>query len=486
MTMKQSSSRPITIELGPKFGLNGGDVGRIRDGQVSWFGMEEMTDFIFRLEIPLEVLGVSSHSPPNDGSPYSPSSLLSFSPCDDVTVQGISPDSVLRDVLLGGGEIGMNVDSLSRSVVFPDVDEYTFIEALQNRIDIEDESLDALKRSLLVPVFDDTLDNVAATRAQQLLSENIRRHELNHVNRLINPETALWREFELYWRSVLVGTSQRLPPDSLTRLATVYTTPSHFIVEFLAMLAEDYTIGNPPVQQAVKEAVTAQRGVAGKVMQFIEEHDIDPIAFWKTLRSPTGEQYCDLWLAYILDKLRSGFSLSEISPAEFHDEYDTAPASYGDIVRDTEARTEFVDHIRDICFGPVFESIRLKFTGERFVLERTWVSLNPDVSDAKQRLSVRQALFRRAFLPAFGAESGLGHILNARETAAERVICGMSLDEISLFDVTLPSPEQLSESLATAHESAVDALLGSQASVEDLEAWLNDPEYGEQAQRDQL
>ena len=484
--MKQSSSRPITIELGPKFGSNGGDVGRIRNGQVSWFDMGEMTDFIFGLEIPLEVLGVSPHSSPNESSPSSPSSLLSFNQCGDVTVQGISPGSVLRDMLLGEGKMGINVDSLSRSVVLTDVDERTFIEALQNRSDIEGESLDALKRSLIVPVFYDNLDDAAATRAQQLLSENIRRHELNHVNRLINPETALWREFELYWRSILVGISQRLPPDSLTRLATVYTTPSHYIVELLAVLAEDYTIGNPPVQQTVKEVVTAQRGVVGKVMQFIEEHDIDPDAFRKTLRSPTGEQYCDLWLAYVLDKLRSGYSLFEIDAPEFHGEYDTAPASYGDIVRDTETRTEFVDHIRDICFGPVFESIRLKFAGERFVLERAWISLNPDVSDAEQRLSVRRALFRRMFLPVFGTESGLDYILNARETAVERVICGASLDEVPLFDVALPSPKRLSESLATAHESSVDALLGSQASVEDFQAWLNDPEYAERAQRGQL
>lgn len=486
--MKQPSSPPITIELGPKFGSDGGDVGRIRNGQVSWLGMGEMADFIFGLEIPLELDAVTPHFPSNDGSPYSPSSFLSFNPFADVTVRGISPDSILRDALLSGGDIGMNVDSLSRSVVLTDVDERTFIEALQSRSDIEGESLDAVKRSLLVPMFYDALDDASAARAQQLLSENIRRHELNHVNRLINPETALWREFELYWRSILVGISQRLPPDSLTRLATVYTTPSHYIVELLAMLAEDYTIGNPPVQQVVREAVTAQRGVVGKIIRFLEDHDIDSDAFRETLRSPTGEQYCDLWLAYVLDKLRSGYSLSEVNPTEFHDEYDTVAASYGDIVRDTETRTEFVNHIRDVCFGPAFESIRLKFIDEQFVLERAWISLNPDVSDAEQRLSVRRALFRRLFLSTFGAESGLDYILDARETAVERVITGTSLDEVPLFDVTLPSPERLDESLATAHESVVGALLGSQASVKDLQAWLNEPEYADRAaaQRGQL
>lgn len=483
--MKQPSSRPITIELGPKFGSPDSDVGRIRNGQVSWFGMEEMTDFIFGLEIPLELDAVTPHFPSNDGSPYSPSSFLSFTPSADVTVRGVSPDSILRDALLSGGDIGMNVDSLSRSVVLTDVDGRTFIEALRRRSDIEDESLDAVKRSLLVPMFYDALDDASAARAHQLLAENIRRHELNHVNRLINPETALWREFELYWRSILVGISQSLPSDSLTRLATVYTTPSHHIVELLAVLAEDYTIGNPPVQQAVREAVTAQRGVVGKVMRFIEDHDIDSDAFRETLRSPTGEQYCDLWLAYVLDKLRSGCSLSEISSTKFHDEYDTVPASYGDIVRDSETRTEFVNHIQDICFGPVFESIRLKFIDEQFVLERAWISLNPAVSDAEQRLSVRRALFRRLFLSTFGTESGLDHILDARETAVERVITGTSLDEVPLFDVALPSPERLDESLTTAHESAVDALLDSQASVEDLQEWLNTPEYAERVQQGQ-
>ena len=473
-----SSSQPITVELGPTFGANDADIDRIRNSQVNWFDMGTTADFIFALEIPLEVVGVAASPPANDSSLGSPPSSLTFAP-RDVTVRGITPDSSVRNLLLAGGEMQTSVDSLSRSILVTSGDERSFLNALRKQAEIDTKSLDALKRALLVPSFYDKFSDAAADRARRLLATNIRRHELNHVNCLINPETALWREFELYWRSILVGAKPRTwrDPAFLNRFARLYATPSYFVIELLAMMSEDYTRGEPSIKRTVETSVASRRGAAGELMRFVEEHNIDSNALRETLRSPVGEQFCDLWLAYVLNELRDGCSLSEISEDKFHNYCLTALDSSDDIICDPETRALFIDFMRERCFGPVFEVVRLDVIDERFVLERAWYSLNPDVSDAGSRLAVRRALYRRQFLSLFGSESGLNDVRSDRETAVERVIRGASLDEVALFDLVSPSTEQLSESLVAAHEATAAALLGSQATSEDLHIWLNDPDY---------
>ena len=476
------SSQSVTIELGPTFGSHGGDVGRVRSGQISWIDEMEMSvEPIFTLDIPLEVVGVAASGPSAlDDSVRSPPSLLTFTPCGDVTVEGITPDSAVRDVLLGGDEMGMSVDSLSRSVILTDIDERTFVETLRSRADIDPEGLAALKHALLVPTFyeSDDLNEEAATQAQKLLTENIRQHEREHIRCLIDPETAIWREFELYWRSISAGIQSQCRPEFLRRLARVYTIPSHFTAELLAIVAEDYTTDNPIANRAVETKVAARRGVVETLWQFIDDHNIDTDLLDEMLRSPVGEQYCDLWLAYILDEFRSGRSLAEIDASGFHDTCTPQTATYGDRVRDPETRTAFVDYICELCYGPVFELIRLKFVDGTFVLERAWFSLNTGVSDAERLLAVRRALFRRQFLPTFGTQSGLDDILDAREAAVEEVIRGAPLDEVSLFDVSLPSSEQLTNHLMATQQSNVEALLGPRATTDHLTTWLNDPEFG--------
>lgn len=482
ITMSNSNmSQFVTIELGPTFGSTSSDIGRVRSSQVSWIDeLDVTTKPIFTFEIPLELVGVAADetSVSSDSLRSSPSSLT-FALAGDVTMRGITPDSAVRDVLFAGGSVNMSVDSLSRSVILTDVDERSFIDAVQTRTDIDTESLDTLKRDLLVPTFYDQFDDVAATKAQTLLTENIQRHERQHVDSLIDPTTALWREFELYWRSILVGANPRTwrRPDFLERLAALYSIPSYFVNELIAMLGEDYTADDPAIRQAVETSVASQRGVEGVLLQFIENHSIDTDLLLETLKSPIGEQYCDLWLAFVLDELRSGRSLDEIDATDFHRTCDVVATSYDDVVRNPETRAEFVDFICERCLGPVFELVRLKFVSGTFVLERTWVSLNPNVSDAENLLAVRRALYRRQFLSTFSAESGLDTILNAREGAVKQIIRGSSLSEVSLFDVSYPSPTQLAEDLQAAQETAAEVLLGPQATIEDLTAWLNDAEY---------
>lgn len=476
--MSNRASSSITIDLGPTFGS---DIERVRDGQISWLDdMDGHADPIFTFEIPLELRGVvpTASTTDTDSVQMAPTAL-EFSQCGDGVVRGIQPDSLLREILCAGGGMNMSVDSLSRSILLTDVDERTFIDRLQARADTTAEWLDTLRRKLLVPAFFDVLDDATATRATTQLKANIREHEREHVRCLIEPSTALWRELELYWCSVLLCTKSLTwrHPDVLNRIAALYGTPSHFTAEVLAILNEPYAIDNPAINRAVDSDIAAQRGTGEALLQFFTEHTIDTETFASILRSPEGEQYCDLWLAYILDHLRSGESLGGVSITDFHDHLGTEADPYGDAISDPEFRTEFVDFIRARSRGPVFEQVRLKFVDDEFVLERAWYSLNARGSDVESLVAVRRVLFRRQFFPQFAAASGLDAIHDKRETAVKDVIHGASFDDVPLFDISSPSPEGLRDDLISTHESVAPAFLGPHATADDLQKWLNDPDY---------
>jgi hypothetical protein len=470
----------ITIELGPTFGK---DTNRVRNGQVSWLNDIDHLDSepILSVEIPLELVGAAA-SVVSDrrASARSPSSSLTFSPSGEMAVSGVTPDSSVRDRLSMSGTSGTGVDSLSRSVLLTDIDERTFIEAITSRTDIDAEGLAALKRDLLVPTFYDRFDDDTADKATTLLKTNIRQHERAHVRSLITPDTALWRELELYWRSILLGANPHTwtDPGFVSRFAGLYTIPSRFTNELLAMLTEEYTLAEPRVQRAVENGVAAQRGTENVLLQFIENHTLDRAALIETIRSPVGEQFCDLWVAYVLSELRGGRSLDEIDAAGFYTTCSPSTAGYDEIVRDPETRTQFIDFIRERLVGPVFELVRLTFEEGTFALERAWHSLNPGVSAAESLLAVRRVLYRREFVSTFGTASGLDEIRAEREANVERIIHGASLDNVSLCDVSHPPPDDIAQWSSTAAENAATALLGSTATPEELQLWLNDPDYG--------
>lgn len=473
----QQSSHPITINLGPTFGS---DLARVRNGQISWLDdIEGTTDPIFTLEIPLELADVVSNTWTTDPTQMDPTSL-EFTQRGDVTVQGIQLDPHTRDILSAGGGMSMSVDSLSRSILLTDVDERTFIDKLQARTSISGEGLDALRRKLLVPALFDVLDDATATQTTTQLKANIRAHEREHVRCLIEPSTALWRELELYWCSVLTCTKSRTwrRPDVLNRLAALYGTPSRFTAELLAIFNEPYAIDNPAIERAADTDIATQRGIGDRLLQFLSEHNIDPDAFAEVLRSPEGEQFCDLWLAYVLDHLRFGGSLNSIDASDFHDLQTTAAAPYDDPICDPEFRSSFIDFIRAQSRGPVFELVRLKFVDDEFVLERAWYSLNNRVSAAESLVAVRRVLARRQLFPLFAKQSGLEAIRAKREDAITDIIQGASFDETSLFDISPPDPSALRDHFISAHETVATALLGSMASEDDLHTWLNESDYG--------
>lgn len=475
---EQSLSQSITVDLGPTYGS---DVDRIRNGQLSWLTeMDGINDPIFTVEIPLELVGVVSESVGNATSTTQtvPTSL-EFAQCGDVIVRGTRPDSYTLDILCTGGGMNMSIDSLSRSILLTDIDERTFVDTLESRSDIDEEYINAIRQKLLVPTLYEQHDDTVATQATMMLKENIRRHERAHVRCLIDPTTALWRELELYWRSIFLCADHSTWHDTnfLTRLVDFYTTPSRFTVELLAMLSEDYATDNRTVRRAISNSVAGHRGTDGILSRITDDYNIDNAALSETLRSPTAEQYCDLWLAYVIDRLQSGASLAEIDASDFHSTCAPRAEPLSKAVSDPETRSDFIDVIRARCFGPVFELVCLKFVENTFVLERVWYSLNPEVSPYEQCVAVRRTLFRRAFLSRYNTESGLQSILKRRESAVENIINGASLAEVSLFDIPTPSPDQLASHLAAAYNTTATALFGPQATIEDVRLWLNDPEY---------
>jgi hypothetical protein len=473
----QYPSSPIKIDLGPTFGS---DIDRIRNGQISWLSEIEGGDgLIFSLEIPLELVGSVSDAK-STSNPMESLTSLKFVPRGDVKVQGTQPDSHIREILCAGGGMNMSVDSLSRSILLTDVDERTFIDKLQERPDTTAEGLDVLRRKLLVPALFNALDDTTATQATTQLKENIQHHEREHVRCLIDPETALWRELELYWCSVLICTKSLTwhHSDVLNRLVALCGTPSRFTAELLAMLNEPYPMDNPAIERAVSTDITAQRGTGGALLQFLDEHNINTGKFTAILRSPEGEQYCDLWLAYVIDHLRSGGTLEDIDPTDFHDRLDMAATPYGDAIADPDFRTQFVDFIRTRSRGPVFEQVRLKFVDDEFVLERAWYSLNDRTSGTEHLVAVRRVLFRRLFFSQFTDSSGLDTIRTKREAAVEDIIHGESFDEMSLFEISSPDPAELRDQLISTYETVAPAFLGPQATADDLQQWLTDPEYG--------
>lgn len=469
--MRDQHSSSFTVDLGPTFGS---DINRIRNGQVSWLANFDGIDSpIFTLEMPLELVGVPNVEPRTTTS-------LEFVQQGAVTIRGVEPDSSTRDILCTGGKMTMSVDSLSRSILLTDVDERTFIDALQAQTEIATEQLATLRRTLLVPALFDVLDDTTATETTTQLKRNIRAHEREHVRCLIEPESALWRELELYWCSVLLCTKSLTWRHSgfLDRLVALYGIPSRFTAEILAILNEPYEIDNPAINRAVELDIAEQRGTVNTLVQFLDEYAVDLETFRATLRSPEGEQYCDLWLAYVLDYIRSGGTLAEIDPTDFHKRLDPMMEPHGEPICDPSVRTEFIDFIQARSRGPVVELVRLKFIDGEFVLERTWCSLNDHVSNTESLIAVRRVLFRRQFFSRFIANSELQTIRDDREAAVERVIQGASLTDVTLFEHSLPAPDDLRTQLHSAYETIAPALLGAEASVDDLRRWLNDPDYG--------
>jgi hypothetical protein len=468
----QRSSPRITIDIESVRGFSDGEA------PLDWLvNLEERYNPIFTVEIPLELVDVIDTE--NGVLEQSSSPSLVFVPCNSENVQGVMPDMYTHDALRTNGELGTEVDSLSRSVHATDLDAATVIDTLQTQTDIYEEHLDALKHNLHNPAFSSQLNTDAVGRTSQLLRDNVRRHEREHIRCLLDPMAAIWRELELYQLSVTLASSpQRWNDlDFLDTFATLYAIPNCYVAEILAMSTEDYTTADSTVQRAVESYVASQNETQAELLRFIDRHNIDMTSLVDTLRSPVGELYCDFWLAYIIDQVRAGETLAEIDAAGFRASCNPPIDSIG-LQSPDRSRETLVDSFNDRWKGPVAEFVCLTFVNDGFVLRRSWISMNPSASDVENLLSVRRALFRRRFLSFFVAKSGLDAVLDARTPLIGEILWGTPLSDVSLFRRSSPPPKHLAGFLGQAHDTARDTLLSPQATTDDLNAWFNDPDYG--------
>lgn len=477
--MNNHNPSRITLDLGPAFDF---ESNLTQTDQLSWLDeIGETASHIFTLQIPLKLDGVHGTRPTMNHSSSGASPVsLTFVQSGEVTVQGVEPDLYVCDALCAGGRMGLGIDSLSRSILMNDIDESAVMNALRMHSNIDVEWLiESLQRNLLVPGVSDVLNDQAATQATKVVQENVRRHEREHMRCLLNPSTALWHELHLYYRLLLLSAqlSTWRDPAFLNTTAIRYTIPSRFTVEILAMLQEDYSMLEPEVRRVVKQRVIAQRGAEGDLLQFIERQNIDADTLVEMLWSPIGQIYCDIWLGYIIDRVRSGYSLANIDATDFCRHLNVPLVKDGEGVFDPENRKDIIDYMDDRCLGPVTELVRLK-SNDDFVLERAWFSMETDLSDSVNLLAVRRALFRRVFLSCFGDESGLDDQLDVRETAINHIIHGESFTNVQLFNMTPPSPAQLVDSLESARATAITTLLGPTAGVAELNKWLDQPRFG--------
>lgn len=471
------SSQSVTIDSSALFGT-GAHIGDLQDGHFNWLDDPSYTH-IFTLTMPLEVVNRTTQEKTESSAPsQSTPPSLEFIIKDDRKVRGVTPDQHIFDILCTGDKFSTGVDMLSRSVFLTDINS-TGIDRLQTQFETNPNIYDMNGQTFLGPQFDTDLNGEAATRASKLLTTNVVRHEREHVRCLIDLRTALWRELELYCRSVLLAAKPQFwyHTDYPEQLAAQYMIPSRFTTELLAILREDYTTADSVIQQTVEQYVTTHRGAEGDLLRFISQQEIDTQAFEELVRTPIGETYCDLWLAYLVDKLRSGYSVDEIDAAPFRDRVAAERDVYYHIARDQDARNELIHLIHDVCVGgPVFEIVRLRFDGT-FHLERSWFSMDTETSDEERILGVRQALYRRLFFSQFNTTSSLTDILVEREQAVARIIRGKSIANETLFDASYSIPD-FTDHLEAARATAVETILGATASVQDLHTWLNEPGYG--------
>lgn len=473
MTQKRSSPR-ITIDIESIRGFCDSE-----DPSCWLTNLDDQYNSIFTVEIPLELSDITDTTTESSALQQSSSTSLVFVPSDSETVQGVTPDMYTRDALRSNGELETRVDSLSRSIHATDLDTTTVIDTLQTQTDIHTARLDALKRDLLNHEFAQ-LNTDAATQASTLLRDNVRRHEREHIRCLLDPTTSIWRELELFQRAVTLTASPRRwnDLDFLDAFATLYAIPNCHMAEVLAVLTEDYTVADSAVQRAVESYVASQNETQAEFLRFIERHDLDTDDFIETLRSPIGELYCDFWLAYVIDRVRAGDSLDEIDAAGFQTACNPPTDSIGLRSIEGQSRETLVESFNNRWKGPVAEFVCLTSVNDRFVLKRSWISMNPSASDAENLLAVRRALFRRRFLSTFMSESGVDAVLDVRTPLVERILWGASLDDVSLFRRSSPPPKYLADHLGPAHDTARETLLGSQSTTADLDGWFNDPEFG--------
>jgi len=469
-------SNIFQVKLGPTFGE---DVARIRGRSCTLPTQGEYTP-IFEFTIPLELHTDPVQFDQND-IPY----VRFTANSEDCHINNstAAPDEVVSDRLLQGGTIATSVDSLSRSFIHQPASETTLLRLLEQEQAVSASVLEAIRKQLVTPLLSDDLSQSQARSARNLLSQNIRSHEAQHVRDLIDPRTAMWKETELLWQFQLIAASPHaLDNESIVkRIAVLYAIPRQFLTELSALVTEQYEISDPQIESVLTNRVSKQRGSEQQLLEYFERHNLSSEELTSILDCDAAEQYGDIWILYVLKHLNQGRRFDNITSISFLEEMDIqSPAQYIGIenMPDSELsalRDDFIDLVFAHLYGPAFEVISFDTnnTGE-FEIRRQWFNTNPTVDGDEHLLAVRRGLFFRAFMSEFRSLTNLTSLRTEVKKMISRTLSGYNVSlSPPLFEI---DPEKVAENLRKSLRNTGEELIGT-TERKYLAQWLDDPNY---------
>lgn len=469
-------SNIFQVKLGPTFGE---DIARIRGRSCTLPTQGEYTP-IFEFTIPLELHTAPVQFDQND-IPYV--RFTANSEDYHINNSAAAPDEVVSDRLLQGGTIATSVDSLSRSFIHQPASETTLLRFLEQEPAVSASVLEAIRKQLVTPLLSDDLSQSQARSARNLLSQNIRSHETQHVRDLIDPRTAMWKETELLWQFQLIAASPRaLDNESIVkRIAVLYAMPRQFLTELSALVTEQYETSDPQIESVLTNRVSEQRGPEQQLLEYFDRHNLSSEELTSILDCDAAEQYGDIWILYVLKQLNQGRRFDNITSISFLEEMDIqSPGQYMGIenMPDSELsalRDDFIDLVFAHLYGPAFEVISFDTsdTGE-FEIRRQWFNTNPTVDGDEQLLAVRRALFLRAFMSEFRSLTNLTSLRTEVKKMISRTLSGYNVSlSPPLFEI---DPEKVAEDLRRSLRNTGEDLIGT-TERKYLAQWLDDPNY---------
>ncbi|WP_251344642.1 hypothetical protein [Haloplanus halophilus] len=469
-------SNIFQVKLGPTFGE---DVARIRGRSCALPTQGEYTP-IFEFTIPLELHTSPVQFDQND-IPYV---RFTANPEDyHINNSTVAPDTVISDRLLQGGTIATSVDSLSRSFVHQPASETALLRTLEQEPTVSASVLEEIRRQLVTPLLSDDLSQTQARSARELLSQNIRTHEAQHLRDLIDPRTAMWKETELLWQFQLIAASSHaLNNESIVkRIAVLYAIPRQFLTELSALVTEELETEDPEVESVITKRVSEQRGPEQRLLDYFNQYNLSSGQLTSILDCDAAEQYGDIWILYVLKQLNQGRLIDNITSKSFLEEMDIqSPAQYMGIknMPDSELsalRDDFIDLVFAHLYGPAFEVISFDTsnTGE-FEIRRQWFNTNPTVDGDGHLLAVRRALFLRTFMSEFRSLTELTALRTEVKKKISRTLSGNTVSlSPPLFEI---DPERVADNLRKSLRNTGEELIDT-PERKHLAQWLNDLNY---------
>lgn len=473
-------SYPVHVRIDPTFGH---DITRIR-GRNSATTTDLDWTRLFSVHIPL-TLSSDPLTIDADGTPH-----VTFS-ANPTTARVIpaatTPTQTTRNLLHESGDAETRVDSISRTVVQQPAAAAALIEHLSDHPEVSPETLSLIKEALM---FSNSSGNETSDTHQHAdtVATMVTHHENQHLSDLIDPNTAFWKELELFWQlqQILAAPTAVESPGIVNRFAVLYSLPRQIVAELNAIAAERAALDPDNRDSTINAQLTADRGLEQQVWDYFRTRGVAPETITDLVSHPIAQQFGDIWIVYALSQLQAGHSVAELSGDAFLDQIGverpdellgvSAPPELGiDEVRDTFTELVFAQ-----LYGPAFEVISLESSSEdAFSLTRTWYNTNPTTSETAHQLALRRALFVRYFLSEFRTRTQL---LTVRDRITDAVAAGIAGTPISLSAPVIDiDTSRVAETIHTSCQAAISTLEGID-SRDDLAQWLNQPAYDPRSQ----